>query len=145
VSLPACLNYEADHYASSAQRQPHEILSAPIPTFMDEYTFYSHANGWIESNITTYLHKSRSLSTSRALVSGHQLRMALHLYDSRPPPEFPYTHAYSAYSVLVQLYTRSGQLPTADLLYSHKLLPDARCQMGCNTIEDTHHIFVHCR
>jgi hypothetical protein len=71
---------------------------------MDEYTFYSHDDGWIESNVMTYLHKSRSLSTSQALVSGHQLCMALHLYDPRPPPEFPYTHAYSAYSALVQLY-----------------------------------------
>jgi hypothetical protein len=56
VSLPARLNYEADHYASSAQRQPREILSAPIPTFfMDKYTFHSHDDGWIESNIMTYL------------------------------------------------------------------------------------------
>ncbi|KAJ7343258.1 hypothetical protein DFH08DRAFT_702295 [Mycena albidolilacea] len=145
VSLPARLNYEADHYASSAQWQPREILSAPIPPFfMDEYTFYSHDDGWTESNIMTYLHKSRSLSTSQALASGHQLRMTLHLYDPRPPPEFPYTHAYSAYSVLVQLYVRSGQLPTADLLHSCKLLPDACCRMGCDAIEDAHHIFVHC-
>ncbi|KAJ7791369.1 hypothetical protein B0H14DRAFT_3567085 [Mycena olivaceomarginata] len=76
VSFPAHLNYEADHYASSAQCQPREI----IPTFfMAEYTFYSHTDGWIESNITTYLHKSRSLSMSRAPASGHQLPMALHL------------------------------------------------------------------
>jgi hypothetical protein len=145
VSLPARLNHEADHYASSAQRQAREILPAPIPTFMDEYTFYSHDDGWIESSITTYLHKSKSRSASRTLANGHQHRMALHLYDPRPPPEFPYTHAYSAYSALVQLYARSGQLPMADLLHLHKLLPSARCRMGCDAIEDVHHIFVHCR
>ncbi|KAJ7328893.1 hypothetical protein DFH08DRAFT_709284 [Mycena albidolilacea] len=146
VSLPAHLNYEADHYASPAQCQPCEILSTPIPTFfMDEDTFYSHDDSWIESNIMTYLHKSRSLSTSRALTSGYQLRLTLHLYNPRPPPEFLYTHTYLAYSVLVQLYTQSGQLPPADLLHSHKLLPSARCWTGCDAIEDAHHIFIHCR
>ncbi|KAJ7812315.1 hypothetical protein B0H14DRAFT_3752727, partial [Mycena olivaceomarginata] len=144
VSLPAHLNYEADHYASSAQRQPREILSAPIPTFfMDEYTFYSHNDSWIESNIMTYL-PTQHCCTSQALTSGHQLCMALHLYDPRPPPEFPYTQAYSAYSVLIQLYAQSDRLPTADLLHPCKLLPDACCQMGCDAIKDAHHIFVHC-
>ncbi|KAJ6469751.1 hypothetical protein C8R47DRAFT_766938 [Mycena vitilis] len=70
--------------------------------------------------------------------------MALRLYDSKPPPEYSYTHAYSAYSAVVQLYARSGQLPTADTLYSRGKIPSPRCRMGCDAIEDQHHIFVEC-
>ncbi|KAJ7899507.1 hypothetical protein B0H14DRAFT_2494267 [Mycena olivaceomarginata] len=70
--------------------------------------------------------------------------MALHLYDTKAPPEYSYTHAYSAYSALVQLYARSGQLPSADLLYARGKLASPQCRVGCDAIEDTHHIFVHC-
>ena len=61
---------------------------------------------------------------------------------NKAPPEYPYTHAYSAYSALVQLYARSGQFPTADVLYSRGKLESPQCRHGCNTIEDQHHVFV---
>ncbi|KAJ7228423.1 hypothetical protein GGX14DRAFT_530225 [Mycena pura] len=135
VSLPALLNFEADHYASSAQADAKRLLLAPIPTFfMDEFTFHTTDDEWIESSMRTYLHKTRARQSSRTLGYGHQNRMTIDLYDPTPPYEFPYTHAFSAYSALVQLYARSGQLPTADLLYSR----------GCEAIEDAHHIFVDC-
>ncbi|KAJ7891485.1 hypothetical protein B0H13DRAFT_1569057, partial [Mycena leptocephala] len=81
---------------------------------------------------------------SRTLGYGHQNRMTIGLYDPTPPHEFPYTHAFSAYSALVQLYARSGQLPTADLLHSRGHLTSPDCRLGCAAIEDAHHIFVDC-
>ncbi|KAJ7321680.1 hypothetical protein DFH08DRAFT_970045 [Mycena albidolilacea] len=78
------------------------------------------------------------------LANGHQQCMALHLYDTKAPLEYSYTHAYSTYSALVQLYARSGQLPSADLLYMCGKLTSPQCRAGCDTIKDTHHIFIHC-
>ncbi|KAJ7452052.1 hypothetical protein B0H11DRAFT_2329103 [Mycena galericulata] len=145
VSPPAILNFEADHYASSAQSQSERLLLAPTPTFfMDEFTFYTRDDGWIESSMRTYLHKIHARNASRTLGYGHQNRMTIDLYDPTPPHEFPYTHAFSAYSALVQLYARSGQLPTADLLHSRGQLTSPNCRMGCAAIEDAHHIFVDC-
>jgi hypothetical protein len=145
LSLPSRINYEADHFASSAQRAIHTVFTAPIPTFsMDDYTFHSYADGWIESNIRYFIDKSTTRSISQRIGAGHQQRMALDLYDRSHPPEWSYTHAYSAYSAVVQLYARSGQLPTADTLHSRGKLETPNCRMGCNTIEDMHHIFVEC-
>ncbi|KAJ7079987.1 hypothetical protein B0H15DRAFT_762330, partial [Mycena belliarum] len=145
VSIPARMNLEADHYASSAQRYIADVPAAPIPTFfMDEFTFYTTADGWIESSIRHYTDKSQISSASTTLGDGHQQRMTLALYDSKSPPEFPYTHAYSAYSAVVQLYARSGQLPVADLLYSRAKMADPQCRNGCDAVEDQHHIFVMC-
>ncbi|KAJ7922787.1 hypothetical protein B0H13DRAFT_95450 [Mycena leptocephala] len=67
--------------------------------------------------------------------------MTLHLYNPRPPPEYSYTHTYSA---VVQLYARSSQLATADLLYSRRKLDSFRCRIGCDAIEDQHCVFVVC-
>ncbi|KAJ7826737.1 hypothetical protein B0H13DRAFT_1452927, partial [Mycena leptocephala] len=145
LSTPSCINYEADHYASSAQHTINTVFTAPIPTFfMDDYTFFSSIDGWIESNIRSFIDKSSTRSLSQRIGAGHQQQMALHLYDPSPPPEWSYTHAYSAYSAIVQLYARSGQLPTADLLHSRGKLEAPACRMGCDAIEDMHHIFVKC-
>jgi hypothetical protein len=112
---------------------------------MDEFTFYTPDDGWIESNIRNYTEKSQSSTASERLGDGHQQRMSLALYNSKSPPEYPYTHAYSAYSAVVQLYARSGQLPTADVLYSRWKLDDPQCRHGCDAIEDQHHLFVKCK
>ncbi|KAJ7701200.1 hypothetical protein B0H17DRAFT_1128486 [Mycena rosella] len=145
VSIPSHMNFEADHYTSASQRHLRDIPTAPIPTFfMDEFTFNMPDNGWIESSIRNFVDKAQIISASKAISSGHQQQMALHLYDPKPPPEYPYTHAYSTYSAVVQLYTCSGQLPTADLLYSRNKTDDLRCRAGCQAIENQHHIFVDC-
>ncbi|KAJ6563702.1 hypothetical protein DFH09DRAFT_1035307 [Mycena vulgaris] len=129
----------------SSERHIRDVFTAPVPTFfMDEFTFFTHDDGWIESNIRNFIDKSRSLTSSKLLAAGHQQRMAIHLYDPKAPPEYSYTRAYSAYSAVVQLYARSGQLATADLLYSRDKLDDPNCRAGCNAIEDQHHIFVEC-
>ncbi|KAJ7015872.1 hypothetical protein C8F04DRAFT_984785 [Mycena alexandri] len=145
VSLPARMNFEADHYASHAQRHIHDVPTAPIPTFFrDDYTFYTRDDGWIESNVRDYVAKSqiRHAATLAAPVttSGwHSNSTTLN-----PRPNTPTPHAYSAYSAVVQLYARSGQLPTADILYSRGKIPSPLCRLGCNAIEDQHHIFVDC-
>ncbi|KAJ6566379.1 hypothetical protein B0H19DRAFT_1351815 [Mycena capillaripes] len=144
-STPSRINFEADHYASSAQRVINTVFTAPIPSFfMDDYTFYTEIDGWIESNIRNFVDKSTARTTSRHIAAGHQQRMALHLYDPTPPPEWSYTHAYSAYSAIIQLYARSGQLPSADLLHSRGKLDTPLCRVDCNAIEDMHHIIVEC-
>lgn len=44
----------------------------------------------------------------------------------------------------MQLYARSGQLPTADgLLHKNKQTSNL-CRLGCRDIEDEHHIFSDC-
>ncbi|KAJ7912039.1 hypothetical protein B0H13DRAFT_2232591 [Mycena leptocephala] len=133
LSLPSRINYEADHFASSAQRAIHTVFTAPIPTFtMDDYTFHSHIDGWIESNIRNFpTHWCRPPTAH----GPPPLRPIT-------PTEWSYTHAYSAYSAIVQLYAPSGQLPTADTLQSREKLDTPNCRMGCNAIEDMHHIFV---
>ncbi|KAJ7920023.1 hypothetical protein B0H13DRAFT_2319938 [Mycena leptocephala] len=118
VSIPARMNFEADHYASSAQKHI-DVPTAPIPTFfMDEYTFFTLDDGWIESNTRNYVAKSQIHHASTAATDSNHQRMALQLYDTKPPPEYSYTHAGKLESPL--------------------------CRLGCNAIEDQHHIFVDC-
>ena len=50
----------------------------------------------------------------------------------------------SAYTALVQLYARSGQLLTAEGMVQKGQSEDDRCRMGCRAVEDMHHIFVVC-
>ncbi|KAJ7368677.1 hypothetical protein DFH08DRAFT_796545 [Mycena albidolilacea] len=103
---------------------------APIPAFfMDKFTFYTPDDGWIESNIRNYTEKSQSSTASERLGDGHQQRMSLALYDSKSPPEYPYTHAYSPSAVVHRL---------------RRKLDDPRCRHGCDAIEDQHHLFVKC-
>ena len=71
--------------------------------------------------------------------------MAKWLYDPHPPPTYPYIKATAAYSAAVQWYARSGQLPTALGMKEKGQGEDTRCRMGCDAIEDTHHVFVKCK
>jgi hypothetical protein len=75
---------------------------------------------------------------------GHGLRMSTWAHDKSSPSDYPYTRAVSAHSAAVQLYARSGQLATADLLFMRGKLPDNRCRLGCNEIETMRHLFVNC-
>src|SRR6202050_3478370 len=56
VNLSSLLNNEVDHYASKSQKLVNSLHQAPVPTFfMDNFTFYRHQDGWIESNICTFV------------------------------------------------------------------------------------------
>src|SRR5882762_7822581 len=145
VTLASQLNNEADYYASKSQNVANSVHPAPTPTFyMDEYTFYRPTDGWIKSHIRTFIEYFLIKATSDDLAIGHQYRMATWLYDQRPPPTYPYMRATSAYTALVQLYARSGQLPMAEGMVQKGQSEDKSCRMGCRAIEDMHHIFVVC-
>ncbi|KAI1787607.1 hypothetical protein LXA43DRAFT_861135, partial [Ganoderma leucocontextum] len=64
--------------------------------------------------------------------------------DSHPPPPHPYTRASSAYSALVQLYTRSSQLDDAFTRYRRFGDIAPSCHFGCDALETTHHLLVQC-
>lgn len=146
VSIPSRMNYEADYYASTSQRHIDHVFNAPLPTFlMDDYTCFSDRDGWIESNIRNLVNSYQTQQQITLLQTSHSHRMATKFYDHRPPPDHPYTRSYSAYSAVVQLYARSGQLPTADILFKRGKLEGNGCRMGCDVVEDQHHIFVTCQ
>jgi len=50
----------------------------------------------------------------------------------------------SAYSATIQLYARSSQLATADLLFQRGKLKDKRCRLGCDDNESMRHLFIKC-
>jgi hypothetical protein len=105
VNLPALLNAEADHYASKAQTVVNSLHPAPVPTFfMDNFTFYRPKDGWIESNIRSFIEFFITQSMSLELENGRHYQMATWLYDPRPPPAYPYTRATAAYLAVVQWY-----------------------------------------
>jgi hypothetical protein len=145
ITLPASLNREADHYASSAQKHIPSIPAAPVPTFfMDPYTFHWEHDGWIESNICYFVDHfaAKAVANKIALMPKH--RMATWLYDPTPPPPWIYTKAPSAYTALVQLYARSGQLASAEGMFQKKAATSLLCRFGCPATENPHHIFVDC-
>jgi len=145
TSVAACLNSQADHYASSAQNHITSIPIAPIPTFfMDSYTFHCEMDGWIESSIRHFVRFFGAKSTADRLASLPKHQMASWLYDPTPPPLWLYTKATSAYTALVQLYARSGQLATAEGVHQKDKSKTSSCRFGCPTTESLHHLFVEC-
>jgi len=83
-------------------------------------------------------------SCTDTLGSMPSLRMATWAHDKHSPPDYLYAHAVSAHSAAVQLYARSGQLLTADLLFTRNKLPNKECHLGCKDDENMQHIFVKC-
>jgi hypothetical protein len=145
MGIGSLLNAQADHYASKAQNATHIIPIAPIPTFlMDDFTFYRDDDGWIESNIRVFVDYFLAKQTAKTLSLAYHYRMATWLYDSHSHPIYPYTKASSAYSAMVQLYARSGQLPTASSMMQKKKIANSGCRYGCGESEDMYHIFVKC-
>ena len=145
LTTPASLNREADHLASTSQKLLSSIPIAPIPTFfMDPYTFHRDSDGWIESNIHYFVDLLTAKSTANALALLPKHWMATWLYDPNTPPTWVYTKAASAYTALIQLYARSGQLPTADGMFQKKTTLSQACWFGCPESETPHHIFSVC-
>jgi hypothetical protein len=145
TTIQAKLNREADHYASSSQKSTPFIPIAPSPTFfMDQYTFHREPDGWVESNIRYFIDHFTSKETADRLALLPKHRMSTWLYDPNPPPPWIYTKASSAYTALVQLYARSGQLPTAEGMFQKKSSLSRSCRFGCSDTESPHHIFVKC-
>jgi hypothetical protein len=146
-SIDSKLNAEADHYATQGQLNYNLLPEAPIPTFeMDEFTLFQKGTGWIESNTRSTIEEAMAKETSRNLAFRHKNRMATWLYSSISNPEYPYRHANSAYTAIVQLYARSSQLATLDTIAkrSPSTMLHQNCRLGCNQEESAHHIFVKC-
>ncbi|KAF8955883.1 hypothetical protein BDZ97DRAFT_1926197 [Flammula alnicola] len=102
TSLPSALNCLADHIASSSQWFFVPPPAVPVPTFtMDLFTPYSSSSGFIESNLATHIDQalSRNMSTYPLCIVSHLL------YDANSPPQYPYLHALSSYSAVIQLYS----------------------------------------
>ncbi|KAF8953177.1 hypothetical protein BDZ97DRAFT_1873600 [Flammula alnicola] len=144
-STEAQMNSEADYLASSTQKIYKDLPEAPPPTFhMNEFTFHHPTDGWIESNISQYVNMHIDRQSETLLRQTHSQRMLTWAHDDNPPPEYPYSKAASAHSAAVQLYARSGQLATADILKKRNLLDDDKCRLGCNATESPRHIFLTC-
>ena len=111
---------------------------------MDAYTLFTKADGWIELNTRTFIDFFLAKQEASKLALGNRLRMLTSTHDDLPPPDYPYTRALSAHSAVIQLYARSGQLPMAEVLESRSKLASCLCRLGCEAVESTHHIFVHC-
>ena len=145
TTLPASLNREADHLASSSQKHLPSIPAAPVPTFfMNPYTFHRQPDGWVESNVRYFVDHFLAKATADTLALLPKHRMSTWLYDLNTPPLWIYTKASSAYTALVQLYARSGQLPTADGMFQKKATISRICRFGCPDSETPHHVFVVC-
>jgi hypothetical protein len=81
---------------------------------MNDFTFFTREDGWIESIMRTYSDQLLSRVVAEALAKGHHQRMTTWLYHQPNPPTYIYHKATSAYTAAVQLYARSGQLATAE-------------------------------
>ena len=142
---PSLMNCAADHIAVSPHLHPAYTPVAPEPTFdMDEFALWSSSKGYIDSNLSLLSDDLLIACTMSSFAHDLSLCMPSPLYHHHHPPSYPYERAYSAYSALVQLYARSGQLPSNLLLCSRNLSPTSKCCFGCTCSEDDHHIFVVC-
>ena len=144
-STPAHANRLVDHLASSLHAPDRPLLSLPLPTFtLPLYVLYAPSHGYvlppIPSTLDDLLTSSR-LSDASARPNPVLFRC---LYDDHPPPPHPYTRASSAYSALVQLYSRSSQLDDAFTRYRRFGDASPACHFGCATLEIPHHLFVEC-
>ena len=140
------MNAEADLLATSSQKFYRELPVLPSPTFcMNNFMFHNPAEGWIESNIPYYTDLQLTHQTTITLSQGHSQRMSTWAHDETAPPDYPYLKAVSAHSAAVQLYARSGQLATADVLKKRNQLLDDKCRLGCNATESPRHLFISCQ
>ncbi|KAJ7168159.1 hypothetical protein C8R43DRAFT_1060343 [Mycena crocata] len=145
LTVPSQMNREADHYASKSQRHLDLVPLAPVPTFtMDAFTFYRNADGWIESNMRSFIDFFLASEMAQKLAHGNRMRMLTWTHDTLPPPDYPYTRAVSAHSAVIQLYARSGQLPIAETLEARSKMESSMCRLCSEAIESAHHLFVDC-
>ena len=144
--LETRMNNEADFLATSSQKIFKELPEQLPPTFhMNDFTFYNPSDGWIETNIPHYVDLKLAHQTATTLGHGHNQRMSTWVHNNTPPPEYPYLKAVSAHSAAIQLYARSGQLATADILRKQNKLEDNKCRLGCNATESLQHLFINCQ
>ena len=146
LTIPSQLNRLADYLASHSNSLILPPPSLPLPTFfMDSFIPFSTHIGFIESHLFSFCDARFALSDAANLDTFHEPRPSTSCFDNTPPPSYPYTKAPSSYSMVIQLYLRSGQLDTS-LSRAVRLRDDQQswCRFGCPCWEDPHHIFIHC-
>lgn len=152
TTLPSIINAHADHYASSSQYRPLPVPTLPVPSFfMDRFTPFTEQDGFIEYNIASFVHHFSSIAVASDPSFRPNKTHIQALYDGHTLPEYPYTRASSAYSAVVQLYSRSSQLPSGSLLSTRfgDGAENCRRSEACShnrswVLDDQHHIFVTC-
>jgi len=94
LSIPSQLNRLADTIASHPNTHNFPPPSVPLPTFfMDYYTPFHPQDGYIEQKLSTYVDQQLASSQASQLCTLHQPILLPHLYDTHPPPDYPYTRA----------------------------------------------------
>ncbi|KAG8829786.1 hypothetical protein FRC18_009026 [Serendipita sp. 400] len=139
------LNEKADKAAEHAMKYGAMIL--PEPTFqMDKFMLYSPIDSYIEGNIQRFISHMLAQAEAEAIGAGGNIRMAERLFQNFDPPKSTYIRSPSGYSVSVQLLARSGQLDTMFRRWKRNMKQDneGRCEFGCQSLQDDHHIFVEC-
>ncbi|KAF5370395.1 hypothetical protein D9758_006983 [Tetrapyrgos nigripes] len=145
LDIPSQANALVDRHASLAQQLSTPPPYAPLPTFaMADYVLYHSSFGYIESGIPEVLKSLYRQVVVDPLSFSPAARMMRSLYDPHPPPSHPYLRASSAYSASIQLYLRSGQLPTRQITAPRLHEKSSLCRFGCCTVESPHHLFVQC-
>ena len=136
------LNRAADRLAVTTHTHPFSRI-APLPTFaLDQYAMWATGIGFIENNTASFVEGELAhiRATSLHYTSGDRFPHP----SISIPQSFPYECLTSSYSALVQLYARSGQLPTRHLLFLRGMAPSSRCHFGCYCAETPHHLFIKC-
>ncbi|VDC03018.1 unnamed protein product [Peniophora sp. CBMAI 1063] len=146
TSSPSRANAQADTYASSSHHLPFATPSLPVPTLtMDTYMPYTPRDGYIEHALVPLITHFLAQIAARPRTFAPARSMSPALYDQHNHPAYPYTRAPNTFSAAVQLYARSSQLATADLLVTHFHDREPVCTYGCTTLPaDAHHVFVDC-
>jgi hypothetical protein len=143
TDVPSRLNRVADAAAISAHYRPSLVPLAPLPTFfMDNFSLWCPLVGFIENNSLTFISAHLSQQVAHRLFFDSNQRMPG--LEALTPPTYPYERSSAGYSASVQLYARSGQLPTRALLASRGLISSSRCRFGCCAAESAQHLFSTC-
>ena len=147
TTLPAKLNWLTNHLATQSH---HDILPPPTlppptlppPTFtMDNYTLHSPFHDFIESNMFTFIDSLLATSASHS-CSSHCLTT---LWQHITTLTFLFKCIIFIFCCSTTLHSVCSQLDTSLTLSC--CLPNGNqpwCCFGCHTIEDAHHIFIHC-
>ena len=91
------------------------------------------------------MHLHQPLLHTNSITGYDCYRMAKWMYDPYPLPTYPYIKTTAAYSATIQWYAQSSQLPTAAGMKERGQGENTCHWLGCNMIEDKHHIFVTCK
>ncbi|KAJ7174789.1 hypothetical protein C8R46DRAFT_1252867, partial [Mycena filopes] len=144
-TVAARANAAADVLASGSHHTTTSPPTCPQPTFcMDEFTFYTAHDGFIELNISTYVQHFEARADAAEPGFLPLASLFPSLYDTHPPPDHPYIRASAAYSATLQLYIRSSQLPSAFTSFRRVFNTLPWCRAGCDVLETPHHVFVEC-